>query len=129
MLVWHGCFFDERENLLEKLEQPLLLVIVETQMQVLKVSYTQKLIHDAFSIKLTMWFGEVVLAGVTDVDDVCNTKGLNDVCITSMVIIAQEEAAWENLIWIAFSDSPAHKTKNVRKNFVTYGLGIKCLPT
>jgi len=54
VLVWHGCFFDERENLLEKLEQPLLLVIVETQMQVLKVSYTRKLIHDAFSIKLTM---------------------------------------------------------------------------
>ena len=64
-----------------------------------------------------MRFGEVVLAGVTDVDDVCNTKGFNDVCITSMVIIAQEEAAWENLIWIAFSNSPAHKARNVSKKF------------
>lgn len=62
-----------------------------------------------------MRFSEIVLAGVTDVDDVCDAKSFDDVGVTSVVIIAQEEAARENLVWIVLSNRSVQKLKILLK--------------
>ena len=48
-----------------------------------------------------MRFGEVILAGVSDVKNVSDTQSLDDVSVASVVPITQVQPAREYLVWIA----------------------------
>ena len=53
-----------------------------------------------------MGFGEVILAGVSDVKNVSDTQSLDDVSVASVVPITQVQPAREYLVWIALCCLP-----------------------
>ena len=86
MPIWQTSFSDELKDLLEGPFNISLLFIMQVQMQVIQVR---------------MRFGEVVLAGVSDVKNVSDTQSLDDVSVASVVPITQVQPAREYLVWIA----------------------------
>ena len=47
---------------------------------------------------------KVVFTGVTDVQNMGDFKGLNDVSILRMLPVTQEESSREDLVWIVLGD-------------------------
>jgi len=56
-----------------------------------------------------MWFLEVVLTAVADVEDVGDAEGWDHGWITRVVIVTKVESGWKDLIWVAMSGPPGAK--------------------
>lgn len=52
-------------------------------------------------ILLTMGLFQVVLAAVTNIEDVCNLQHVNDLLILRMVPITEPQTPWQDFIWIS----------------------------
>lgn len=58
-----------------------------------------------------MWMriSKVVLTRVADINDVSDAKGLDYVCFSRMMPVAQVQTTWKDLIWIVVR---VHWTRN-----------------
>ena len=64
--------------------------------------------------ELTMRLGQIVLAGVTDVQDVSDAKRLDDMGITGVVPVAKIQTRRKNLIWVVLGPLPKVTTDALR---------------
>ena len=137
MHVWHRRLLDEGKEFLEDVRQFLLLLVVQAQVQVVQIcckflnrdqTVNFSLDNDGivliFSL-LTVRLGKVILAGVTNVDDVGDTECLHDFCITGVVPVPKEQPTREDLIWIAICDLTENGIKKLlawynRVKFIIY---------
>lgn len=74
--------------------------------------------------ELTVRLLKVVLAGVADVQDVCDLQGFDDASVGSVMPVAEIHPTSKDLVRIRVGHSPA----GCYLDQITYGRGTKCSP-
>lgn len=74
--------------------------------------------------ELTVRLLKVVLAGVADVQDVCDLQGFDDASVGSVMPVAEIHPTWKDLVRIRVGHGPA----GCYLDRITYGRGTQCSP-